>query len=152
MLLIANMNLVTLDHHIISKYLAIHGRQITSNNLAMKYSKSLAIKMMLVHVITQCWWHHDDIIKPKARGYMLYTVLRPLKTYLKPNIRWKHGFNSCDKGLTQEMVFTAATVTSTIQIVEYHVKYNTTTNQTHLKQTTVVVGGKGKSKKKGLPL
>jgi hypothetical protein len=27
-------------------------------------------------------------------------------------------------------------------IVEYHVKYNTTTDQTHLKQTTVVVGGR----------
>ncbi len=102
--------------------------------------------MMLVHVIKQCWWHHDDIIKPKARGYMLYTVLHPLKTYLKPNIRWKHGFNSCDKGLTQEMVTTIAAVTRTMQIVKYHVKCNTTTNQTHLKQTTVVVGGKGKQK------
>jgi hypothetical protein len=38
------------------------------------------------------------------------------------------------------MVTTTAAVTSTMQIVEYHVKYNTTTNQTHLKQTTVVVG------------
>ncbi len=27
-----------------------------------------------------------------------------------------------------------------MQIVEYHVKYNTTTDQTHLKQATVVVG------------
>ncbi len=79
---------------------------------------------------------------------MLYTVLRLLKIYLKPNIRWKHGFNSCDKGLTQEMVTTAAAVTSTMQIVEYHVKYNTTTDQTHLKQTTVVVGGKDKPRKK----
>jgi hypothetical protein len=50
------------------------------------------------------------------------------------------------------MVTTAAAVTSTMQIVEYHVKYNTTTDQTHLKQTTVVVGGKGKPRKKGLPL
>jgi hypothetical protein len=33
--------------------------------------------------------------------------------------------------------------------VEYRVKYITTTDQTHLKQTTVVVGGKGKPKKKG---
>ncbi len=40
------------------------------------------------------------------------------------------------------MVATAAAVTNTMQIVEYHVKYNTTTNQTQLKQTTVVVGGK----------
>jgi hypothetical protein len=38
------------------------------------------------------------------------------------------------------MVTAAAAVTSTMQIVEYHVKYNTITNQTHLKQTTVVVG------------
>ena len=38
------------------------------------------------------------------------------------------------------MATTTATVTSTMQIVEYHVKYNTTTNQTQLKRTTVVVG------------
>ncbi len=38
------------------------------------------------------------------------------------------------------MVTTTAAVTSTMQIVEYHVNYNTTTYQTHLKQTTVVVG------------
>ncbi len=50
------------------------------------------------------------------------------------------------------MVTAAAAVTSTIQIVEYHVKYNTTTDQTHLKQTTVVVGGKVTPGKKGLPL
>ncbi len=37
------------------------------------------------------------------------------------------------------MVTTTAAVTSTMQIVEYHVKYNTTTNQTHLEQSTVVV-------------
>jgi hypothetical protein len=40
------------------------------------------------------------------------------------------------------MVTTAAAVTSTMQIVEYHVMCNTTTDQTHLKQTTLVVGGK----------
>ncbi len=51
------------------------------------------------------------------------------------------------------MVTTNAAVTSTMQIVEYHVKYNTTTAQTHLKQTTVVVGGKvTPTKKGGLPL
>jgi hypothetical protein len=44
------------------------------------------------------------------------------------------------------MVATAAAVTS-YAIVEYHVEYNTTTDQTHLKQTTVEVGGKGKPKK-----
>jgi hypothetical protein len=71
---------------------------------------------------------------------MLYRVLRLLKTYLKPNIQQKHGFHSCDKGFTQEMNNTTAAATSTMQIVEYHVKYNTTTDQTHLKQTTVVVG------------
>ncbi len=73
---------------------------------------------------------------------MLNTVLHLLKTYLKLNIRWKHGFDSCDKGLTQEIVTTTADVASTMKIVEYHVKYNTTTDQTHLKQTTVVVGGR----------
>ncbi len=46
------------------------------------------------------------------------------------------------------MVTTAAAVISTMQIVEYHVEYNTTTDQTHLKQTTVVVGGKVTPKKK----
>ncbi len=38
------------------------------------------------------------------------------------------------------MVTTTAAVTSTMQILEYHVKCNTTTDQTHLKQATVVVG------------
>ncbi len=75
-------------------------------------------------------------------------VLCLLKTYLKPNIRWKHGFNSCDKGLTQEMVTTATAVTSTMQMVEYHVTHNTTTDQTHLKQTTDVVEGKVNLKKR----
>ncbi len=37
------------------------------------------------------------------------------------------------------MLTTAATVTGTMQIVEYHVKYNTTTDQTQLKQTNVMV-------------
>jgi hypothetical protein len=46
------------------------------------------------------------------------------------------------------MVTTAAAVTSTMQIVEYHVIYNATTDQTHLKQTTIVVGGKVTPKKK----
>jgi hypothetical protein len=86
------------------------------------------------------------------RGYMLYTVLRLLKTYLKPNIQQKYGFNSCDKGLTQKMVTTAATVMSTMQIVEYHVEYNTTTDQTHLKLTTVIVGGKVTHRKKGVTI
>jgi hypothetical protein len=51
----------------------------------------------------------------------------PTKNLLKA--RLKHGFNSCDKGLTQGMVTTAATVTSTMQIVEYHVEHNTITDQ-----------------------
>jgi hypothetical protein len=38
------------------------------------------------------------------------------------------------------MVTTTPAVTSTMQLLEYHVMYNTTTDQTHLKQTTVVVG------------
>jgi hypothetical protein len=45
------------------------------------------------------------------------------------------------------MVTTTTAVTSTMQIVEYHVMYNTTTDQTHLKQTTIVVGGKVTPKK-----
>ncbi len=81
---------------------------------------------------------------------MLNAVLHLLKTHLKPNIRYKYGINSCDKGLTQELVTTTAAVTSTMQNVE-HVKYNTTTDQTHLKQTTVVVGVRV-SQKKRLPL
>ncbi len=44
------------------------------------------------------------------------------------------------------MVTTTAAVTSTMQNVEY-VKYNTTTVQTHLKQTTVVVGVRVNKKK-----
>ncbi len=79
---------------------------------------------------------------------MYYTVLHLLKTYLRPHIQLKHSFNSCDKGLTQGMVTTAAAVMSTMQIAEYHVMYNTTTDQTHLKQTTVVVGGKVTPRKK----
>ncbi len=53
------------------------------------------------------------------------------------------------KGLTQAMVTNTAAVMSTMQIVEYHIDYNTNTDQTHLKQTTVVVGGKVTPKKKG---
>ncbi len=47
------------------------------------------------------------------------------------------------------MVTTAAAVMSTMQIVEYHVEHNTTTDQTHLQQTTLVVGGKVTPRKKG---
>jgi hypothetical protein len=79
---------------------------------------------------------------------MSCTVLRLLKTYLKPHVRLKHSFNSCDKWLTQGMFTTPTAVTSPMQIVEYHVKYNTTTDQTHLKQTTIVVGGKVTPRKK----
>jgi hypothetical protein len=46
------------------------------------------------------------------------------------------------------MVTITAAVTSTMQIVEYHVMYNTTTDQTHLRQTTLVVGGKVTPRKK----
>jgi hypothetical protein len=45
------------------------------------------------------------------------------------------------------MVTTTAAVTSTMQIVKYHVEYNTTTDQTHLKQTTIVVGGTKRPKR-----
>ena len=47
---------------------------------------------------------------------MLNTVLHLLKTYVKPNIWQKHDFNSCDEGLTQEMVTTTTVVTSTMQL------------------------------------
>jgi hypothetical protein len=80
---------------------------------------------------------------------MLNTVLHLLKSHLQTKYTVK-TWHCCDKGLTQEMVTTTAAVTSTMQIVEYHVKYNTTTNQTHLKQTTVVVGVRA-NLKKGLP-
>jgi hypothetical protein len=46
------------------------------------------------------------------------------------------------------MLTTTASVKSTMQIVKYHVKYNTTTDQTHLKQTTVVVGVRVNLKKR----
>jgi hypothetical protein len=60
---------------------------------------------------------------------MSCTVLCLLKIYLKPHAGLKHGFNSCDKGLTQGMVTTATAVINTMQIVEYHVEHNTTTDQ-----------------------
>jgi hypothetical protein len=50
------------------------------------------------------------------------------------------------------MVTTAAAVMSTMQIVEHHVEYNTTTDQTHLKQTIIVVGGKVTPRKKGVTI
>jgi hypothetical protein len=50
------------------------------------------------------------------------------------------------------MVTTAAAVTSTMQIVEYHVEYNTTTDQIHLKKTTIVVEGKVTPRKKGVTI
>ncbi len=50
------------------------------------------------------------------------------------------------------MVTTASAVMSTIQIVEYHVEYDTTTDQIHLKQTTLVVGGKDTPRKKGVTI
>ncbi len=50
------------------------------------------------------------------------------------------------------MVTTAAAVTSTMQIVEHHVMYNTTTDQTHLKQTTVEVGGEVTPRKMGVTI
>jgi hypothetical protein len=46
------------------------------------------------------------------------------------------------------MVTTAAAVTSTMQVVEYHVKYNTTTDQNPPEADHCWGRGKGKSKKK----
>jgi hypothetical protein len=45
------VNLATVDCQITIEYLAIHGRQITSNDLAINEAKLLAIKMTLVNVI-----------------------------------------------------------------------------------------------------
>jgi hypothetical protein len=45
------------------------------------------------------------------------------------------------------MVTTTAAVTSTMQLLDYHVMYNTTTDQTPLKQTNVVVGVRVNQKK-----
>jgi hypothetical protein len=59
---------------------------------------------------------------------MLYST-PSTENLLKTKYTVKHGLNSCDKGLTKEMVTTTAAVTSTMQIVEYHVEYNTTTDQ-----------------------
>ncbi len=50
------------------------------------------------------------------------------------------------------MVTTTTAVMSTMQIVGYHVEYNTTNDQTHLKQTTAVVGGKVTPRKKGVTI
>ncbi len=50
------------------------------------------------------------------------------------------------------MVTTTAAATSTMQIVDSHVEYNTTTDQTYLKQTTIVVGGKVTPRKKGVTI
>ncbi len=45
------------------------------------------------------------------------------------------------------MVTTAATVTNTMQIVEYHVKYNTTTDQNPPEADHCCGRGKGEPKK-----
>jgi hypothetical protein len=82
---------------------------------------------------------------------LLYST-PPTESLLKIKYKEKHGFNSYDQGLNQEMVTTTTTVTSTMQIVEYHVEYNTTTDQTHLKQTTLVVGGMVTPKKRGVTI
>ncbi len=77
------MHLVTLERQIISKSLAIQDCQITSNDLATQEGQissnqndacSRHLAMLVCHV---------EVIKPKARGYMLYRVLRLMKTYLK---------------------------------------------------------------------
>ncbi len=52
------------------------------------------------------------------------------------------------KGNTQEMVATTAAVTSTMQIVEYHVKFNTTNDQNSPEADHCCGRGKGKPKKR----
>jgi hypothetical protein len=74
-------------------------------------------------LMTSCWCH-----QAKDKGIHVIYSTPPTKTLLKTTYMVKHGFNSCEKGLTQEMVTTAAAVTSTMQIVEYHVEHNTTTD------------------------
>ncbi len=96
---------------------------------------------------TSCWRHQAE-----GKGILVIYSTLPTKNLLKIKYTVKHGFNSYDKGLNQEMVTTTATVTSTMQLVEYHVEYNTTTDQTHLKQTTLAIGGKVTPSKKRLPL
>ncbi len=89
-------------------------------------------------------WRHQA----KGKGIHVIYITPPTKNLRKTKYTVKHGFNSYDKGLNQKMVTTASAVTSTMQIVLYHVKYNTTTDQTHLKQTTIVAGGKVTLRKK----
>ena len=98
-------------------------------------------------LVMSCWRH-----QAKGKGIHDIYSTPPTKNLRKTKYTVKHGFNSCDKGLDQKMVTTASAVMITMQIVEYHVEYNTTTDQTHLKQTTLVVGGKVTPRKKGLPL
>ncbi len=98
-------------------------------------------------LVMSCWRH-----QAKGKGILVIYSTPPTENLLKIKYMVKHGYNSYDKGLNQEMVTTAPAVTSTMQVVEYHVEYNTTTDQAHLKQTTLVVGGKVTPRKKGLPL
>ncbi len=98
-------------------------------------------------LVMSCWRHQAE-----GKGILVIYSTLPTENLLKSKYTVKHGFNGYDKGLNKEMVTTAAAVTSTMQIVEYHVEYNTTTDQTHLKQTTLVVGGKVTPRKKGLSL
>ncbi len=132
-------------------------QQVFSNTWSPDYKQGFSDKQIqiasnqsdacprhLTMLVTSCWRHHA-----KGEGIHVIYHTPPTENLLKTKYTVKHGLNSCNKGLTKEMVPTAATVTSTMQIVEYHVKYNTTTDQTHLKQITVVVGGKGKPRKKG---
>ncbi len=90
----------------------------------------------------------------QAEGEGILVIYSTPSTENLLNIKYtvKDGFNSYDKGSNQEMFTTTTTVTSTMQIVECHVEYKTTTDQTHLKQNTLVVEGKVTPRKKGLPL
>jgi hypothetical protein len=86
------------------------------------------------------------------KGINVKCSTSPIENLLKKQIYGKNmALIAVTKGLTQELVTTTAAVTSTMQIVEYHVKYSTTTDQTHLKQITVVVGVRVNLKKR-LPL
>ncbi len=88
-------------------------------------------------LVMSCWCH-----QAKGKGILVIYSTPPTENLLKIKYTVKNGFNSHDKGLNQEMITTSTAVTSIMQIVEYHVEYNTATDQTNLKQTTLVVGGK----------
>ncbi len=68
-------------------------------------------------LVKSCWCY-----QAKDEGIHVKYSTPPTENLVKTKYTVKTCINSCDKGLTQEMVTTTAAVTSTMQIVEYHVK------------------------------